>query len=137
MEQRSPDPERSARLEEWVGKRWSTWAGAVALLFAAGFYLQLALGRGWVGPLGKIASAIGAGLVAILLGDRALRRDARVLGQGLTGAGLGTVFGALYAGHALYGLYGTEIAALALVGVTTAGMVIAVRRDSAAIAILA
>lgn len=96
----APDPEPSASLEEWIGKRWSTWAGAVAMLFAVGFYLQLASGRGWIGPTAKIAIAIGVGLVGIVLGDRWLRRDARVLGQGLAGAGLGAVFGALYAGHA-------------------------------------
>ncbi len=107
------------------------------MLFAVGFYLQLASGRGWIGPTAKIAIAIGVGLVGIALGDRALRRDARVLGQGLTGAGLGAVFGALYAGHALYGLYGAEVAAGALVAVTALGMGIAVRRDAAAIAILA
>jgi uncharacterized membrane protein len=120
MDERSPAS--SPSLEERIGKRWSTWAGAVALLFAAGFYMQLASGRGWLGPIGKLAIAIVAGAFAVFLGDRALRKDARVLGQGLIGAGLGVVFGALYAGHALYGLYDPEPAALALIAVTAAGM---------------
>jgi uncharacterized membrane protein len=85
-------------LEERIGKRWSTWAGAVALFCAAGFYLQLASGRGWLGPIGKVAIALAGGVLAAVLGERALRRDARVLGQGLLGAGFGIVFGAIYAG---------------------------------------
>ncbi len=139
MESRSPDPDRPTRLslEERIGKRWSTWTGAVALLFAAGFYLQLAAGRGWLGPIGKIAIAIAAGTLAVVAGDRATRRDARVLGQGLIGVGIGVVFGALYAGHALYDLYDPRVAAFALIGVTTVGMLLAVRHDAAPIAVIA
>lgn len=132
------EPSRSAaEFEERVGKRWSTWAGAIALILAGGFYMQLASGRGWIGPTAKLAIAIVAGAFAVFLGDRALRRDARVLGMGLVGAGLGVVFGALYAGHALYGLYDPEPAAAALVVVVGAGMLLAVRHDAAPIAILA
>jgi uncharacterized membrane protein len=130
-------PSAEPSLEERIGKRWTTWTGAIAILFAAGFYLQLAAGRGWLGPIGKIAIAIAGGALAILLGDRAIRRDARSLGQGLVGAGLGVVFGALYAGHALYHLYDVEPAALALVAVTAGGMLLAVRHDAAPIAVLA
>ncbi len=130
--------ERSgSTLEERIGKRWSTWAGAVALLFAGGFYMQMASGRGWIPKEAKVAVAIALGALAIFLGDRFLRRDARVLGQGLVGAGLGVVFGALYGGHALYDLYGFEPAAVALIGVIGAGMVLAVRHDASPIAVLA
>lgn len=109
----------------------------MALLFAGGFYMQMASGRGWIPKEAKVAIAIALGALAIFLGDRFLRRDARVLGQGLVGAGLGVVFGALYGGHALYGLYGFEPAAVALIGVIGAGMVLAVRHDASPIAVLA
>jgi uncharacterized membrane protein len=137
---RRMDDERASErpsLEERIGKRWSTWAGAAAILCAAGYYLQLASGRGWLGPWGKIGIAIAGGLLACVLGDRALRKDARVLGQGLLGAGLGVVFGALYAGHELYGLYEHGVAGGALVVVTALGMLVAVRRDAAPVAVLA
>lgn len=109
----------------------------MTVLLAGGFYMQMASGRGWIPKEAKVAIAVALGALAVFLGDRFLRRDARVLGMGLVGAGLGVVFGALYGGHALYGLYRFEPAAVALVGVIAAGMVMAVRHDASPIALLA
>ncbi len=124
-------------LEERAGKQWATWLGALALLAAGAYYLQLASGNGSLGPVAKLAIALGAALFAALLGDRFIRRDVRVLGQALLGVGLGVGFGAVYAGFARYHLYAPTTGAAAMIAITAIGMTIAVRRDAPAIATLA
>lgn len=124
-------------LEQRLGRRVATWVGAVAILCAAGFYFQLASSRGWLPPQGKIALAMIAGVIAALLGDRFIRKDARALGQGVLGLGLGLMFGALHVGCARYDLYGAMPASLGMIAVTVIGMALAVRRDSPPVAVLA
>ncbi|HVV88380.1 MAG TPA: DUF2339 domain-containing protein [Kofleriaceae bacterium] len=124
-------------LEEWFGRQWATWLGALALLGAGGYYFQLAAGHGSFSPTAKLAIALAAGAVATLIGDRMIRRDARLLGQALLGVGLGLGFGATYAGFATYELYGAHAGALAMIAITVAGMTLAVRRDAPVVAFLA
>ncbi|MEZ4403197.1 MAG: DUF2339 domain-containing protein [Kofleriaceae bacterium] len=132
-----PKPASSTTLEERLGKHAATWIGAIAILAASGFYVRLAASRGLIGPAGKLALIVGIGALCGLVGDRLLRRDARLLGQGLMGVGLGLVFCAGYAGFARYQLFGAELAAAVMVIVTALGLAAAVRRDAAAIAVLA
>ncbi|MCE9575623.1 MAG: DUF2339 domain-containing protein [Deltaproteobacteria bacterium] len=133
----SPAQAPGLDLEQHLGRRVATWVGAVAVLCAAGFYFQLASSRGWLPPGGKIALAMIAGVIAALAGDRFIRKDARALGQGVLGLGLGLMFGALHVGCARYELYGAMPASLGMIAVTVVGMALAVRRDSAPVAVLA
>lgn len=133
----APAPSAPRGLEERAGKQWATWLGALALLGAGAYYFQLASGNGSLGPAAKLAIALGAALVAGLLGDRFVRRDVRLLGQALLGVGLGVGFGAVYAGFARYHLYPPTTGAAAMIAITAIGMTIAVRRDAPVIATLA
>jgi uncharacterized membrane protein len=132
-----PEPEvKRIGFEERVGKQWATWLGALALLAAGGYYFQLAAGRGHLGARGKLGIAVAIALLAALVGDRLIRREARLLGQALLGVGIGLGFGAVYAGFAAYGLYGAHSGAAVMVAITDAGMTMAVRRDAPLIALL-
>jgi uncharacterized membrane protein len=124
-------------LEQIVGLRWITWVGAVALLIGAGFFVQLAVDHGWLGPARRIALAVAFGVALAIGGDRALRRGMRALGQGVFGAGLGVLYVAIFVGLVEYQLYPAHAAFAVLVALTATGMTLAVRHDAPAIALLA
>ena len=111
--------------------------GGLGLVIAALLGLALAIERGFVGPPIRFALAIAAG-VACWFGSELLRaRRYQVPAAALAGAGAAVLYGALFAGHARYGLIGQPVAMLAMVGVTAVTMLAAVRQDNVLLALLA
>jgi uncharacterized membrane protein len=111
--------------------------GGLGLVIAALFGLALAIERGYVGPPVRFALAIAFG-VGLWVASEALRaRRYAVPGGALAGAGAAVLYGAIYAGHARYGLLANPVAMAAMVGVTVVSMFVAVRRDNVLLAILA
>ena len=88
--------------------------GAVTLAVAALFLVGYAIEQGWFGPLARIASGVGLGLLLVAGGEWTRRRPAApnqagvvdYVPQALTAAGLFACFASVYAAHALYGLIG-------------------------------
>jgi uncharacterized membrane protein len=124
-------------LEESVGKRWTTWGGALALFISAGFFLKYAFDNQWLGPTGRIALGILAGIILLALGDQSLRRNMRALGQGLMGGGLAILYISLFAAFSLYDIIPQMMAFAAMVVVTAAGMALAVLHNATALGFLA
>jgi uncharacterized membrane protein len=129
------EPRRS--LEEIIGTRWTTWLGAVAMFVAAALFLELAMRRGWIGPLARVALASTFGAVLLATGHRQIRLDRRALGQGLLGAGLAVLHAAIVAGFAYASLYPQALAFGLLVAVAILGFALAIRHDALPIAFLA
>jgi uncharacterized membrane protein len=127
-------PRRS--LEEIIGTRWTTWLGALAMFVAAALFLQLAMRRGWIGPLARVGLASAFGAVLLAAGHRQIRLDRRALGQGLLGAGLAVLHAAIVAGFAYSSLYPQALAFGLLVLVSILGFALAIRHDALPIAFL-
>ena len=134
---RHRDQQWWAGLEERAGKRWMTWAGALALFLSAGFFVKYAFENQWLGPSGRVALGIVAGMVMLLAGDRCLRRELRPLGQGLIGGGFAILYVSLFAAFALYRLVPQATAMGGFVIVTAAGMTLAVLHDAIPLSFLA
>lgn len=126
-----------AHIEEVVGQRWMTWVGVVALFLAAGFFVKYAFDQGWITPRTRVVLGIVLGIVLLVLGDGAVRRRMRALGQGLMGGGLAVLYVSLFASFSLYDLVPQGAAFAAMVLVTAAGMTLAVLHDAMAISFLA
>jgi len=119
-------------LEQKLGKQWMAWAGALVLFLAAGFFVKLAIDRGWIGPTARVVAGIVMGVVLLLLGERSMRRKMRALGQALMGGGLAILYLSLFAAsspHA-YDLMPREAGFAAMVLVTAAGMTLAVLHNA-------
>ncbi|MFC6755647.1 DUF2339 domain-containing protein [Halomicroarcula sp. GCM10025894] len=87
-------------IESIVGVRLIGVTGGVALIVAALFLLQLAIQRGYIGPLGRVLLATGVGVGMMLGGRYASRtRDIRRWGAIVVGAGAVIAYVALYASH--------------------------------------
>lgn len=120
---RSPAAARRPRLslrdvEKSLGAKLPVWLGAVALVLAAAFLVKLSFDRGWLGPAVRVALGVVFG-VALLGAGQWLHRSSAQVAQGLSAAGIATLFVALYAGVNLYGLIGPA-AGFALMALTTA-----------------
>jgi uncharacterized membrane protein len=129
-----PSPPRPS-FEELIGKRWTTWIGAVALIIGVGLFVNVAVDRGWLGPASRTALAAAFGIGLIVVGER--RRAMRALSQGLVGAGVAILYVAAFAGFAHYELYGHGVGFVSLLGITAVGMALALRHDASPIAVLA
>jgi len=112
------------------------WVGAVILVLGIGFFLKYAFENAWIGPTGRVALGILAGLAMLVAGDAARRRDYRFLSQGLTGGGVAALYLSIFAASNFYQLIPREVSFLLMLGVTAAGIALAVLQDAVAIALL-
>ncbi len=126
-----------ANVEEALGKRWMTWAGALTLFLSVGFFVKYAFDNQWLGPTGRVVLGITAGLVLLAAGDYFVRDKMRALGQGLMGGGLGMLYVSIFAAFSLYQLIPQVPAFGSLVFVTALGMALAVLHDAMPLGIIA
>jgi uncharacterized membrane protein len=133
----APGRDGWTRFEEVIGKRWMTWLGAFVLFLSAGFFVKYAIDNRWLGPTGRIVLGILFGIGLLVWGDRSFARGMRIIGQGLTGAGLAVLYVSLFGAFSLYHLLPQTVAFAAMVLVTAGGMALAVLHDAVAVGILA
>jgi uncharacterized membrane protein len=132
-----PPSEGLRRFESLVGKRWITWAGALAMFVGAAFFVKYAIDRGWIGPEARVLCGGVVGLTMIGVGVRFLLRKMRALGQGLIGGGLAIVYVSIYAAHGFYELIPLPVALGLLAVAAAGGMGLAVLHRALPVSLLA
>ncbi|VAV98362.1 hypothetical protein MNBD_ALPHA06-2009, partial [hydrothermal vent metagenome] len=121
-----------AQIEQSLRGNWLIWVAGIALAFGGIFIVQYAAEAGLLGPKTRVLIAILSGLAMIgfarYLQQKTLSSPALATSlapQVLAGAGLITLYGALYAAFALYGLIGSALAFGLLAGVAVFGLYLA------------
>ena len=123
-------------MEFAVASTWLLRMGVIILVMGIGFFLKYSIDHGWLAPTARVALAILAGLGLIIGGSRLLGSLYNLMGQGLIGGGIATLYFSIFAAVNFYHLIGIY-PAFALMGlVTVAAGVMAVRFDSLLIAVL-
>jgi uncharacterized membrane protein len=123
-------------MEFAVASTWLLRLGVVILVTGIGFFLKYSIDQGWLAPTARVALAIFAGLGLIVGGSRLLGTLYNLLGHGLIGGGIATLYFSVFASVNFYHLIGV-LPAFALMGlVTVAAGMLAVRFDSMLIAVL-
>lgn len=126
-------PEKPAKkpdIETALGTRWAVWVGGLALALGGLFLVRYTIESGIFGPEVRLAMAAFLGLVLAGAGEFIRRTGFKVPVEGaagayipaiLTAAGAFTLFGTVYATHAVYGFVGPTAAfvLLGLIGVAT------------------
>jgi uncharacterized membrane protein len=123
-------------MEFAVASTWLLRLGVVILVMGIGFFLKYSIDEGLLAPTGRVALAILAGLALLLAGARLLGSAYHLLGQGLLGGGIATLYFSVYAAVNFYGLISPTLAFALLGLVTVCAGVLAVRFDSMLVAIL-
>jgi uncharacterized membrane protein len=123
-------------MEYAVASQWLLRIGIVILVVGVGFFLKYSVEHGLINEVGRVALSTIAGLGMLIAGTRMLGRRYHVLGQGLMGGGLATLYFAVFAAANFYDLI-EQVPAFVLMSVITAlAGAIAVRFDSILVAVL-
>ena len=131
-----PPPPRAVDWERWIGVRGAAVLGGIVLSIAGLLFLQYTIEAGWFTPEVRVVIAFAAGLVALGVSPLQRWRGYQAVSEALAGAGVVLLYGALWAGHVLYGLFGAPAAFAGLVAVTAVCGGIAWRHGSRVVAVL-
>lgn len=129
-------PQLSGELELLIGTSWLNRIGIIAIIAAAAFFLKYAFDNNWIGPAGRVALTLLAGVVLVLGGERYQRRGLPTFGQGLTGGGIVVLYLGMFAAFEIYRLIGFAPAFALMVLITASATLLALRYDSKVIALL-
>lgn len=123
-------------MEFAVASTWLLRVGIVALVVCVGYFLRWSIDQGLLGPAGRVALSVLAGLAMLVAGVRNVGKKYHLLGQGFLGGGLACLYFAMYAAGPMYSLVPTAVAFGLMCLVTITAGVLAVVTESQLVAIL-
>lgn len=124
-------------LETHIGGSIFNWLGILALVFGVAFFLKLAFDNGLITPAGRVALGALAGIGILIFADRLRARGLKQYAYVLSGGGILILYLSIYAADEFYNLIGQTPAFLLMIAVTATAVLLAVRFDALAIALLA
>src|SRR5437762_6404465 len=90
-------PRRSAGLtspdlETRIGSHWLNRIGIAAVLIGVSYFLKYAFDSGWIGPTGRVAIGLVAGIAVVLWSERFRSRAYRTFSHSLKDVGVGVLY---------------------------------------------
>lgn len=128
---------RGASLEFAIASQWLLRIGLTVLLLGIGFFVKYSIDQDWISREARVLAAAAAGMAMLVGGSRILAGKYAILGQGLMGAGITTLYFCVYAAQAYYGLIDEATAFFIMAAITALSGFIAVRFNTASMAVLA
>ena len=129
-------PTQKRDMESVIGGSWFAWAGILAVIVAVSFFLKLAFDNEWIGPRAQVSIGALGGLALLVVGERLRARGLRAYAFILSGGGILILYLSIYASYNFYPLLDQPVAFLLMALVTTAAVLLSVRLNALAIAIL-
>ena len=123
-------------MESVVGGSWFLWAGILAVIVAVSFFLKLAFDNAWIGPRTQVSIGALGGLALLVVGERLRARGLRAYAFVLSGGGILILYLSIYASYNFYPLLDQPVAFLLMALVTAVAVLLSVRLNALAIAIL-
>ncbi len=123
-------------MEFAVASQWLLRIGVLLGLVLVGYFLTYSIKNGWLGPQARVALSTVTGLILLIVGTRILGKKYHVMGQGLMGAGLATLYFSVFAAANMYDLLPAAPAFALMAAITILAGGIAVRFDSMLVAVL-
>lgn len=119
-----------------IASNWLLRIGILTVIIAVGFFLKYSIDRGYLGPVARVALTIVAGLSMLAVGTRLLGRRYHLLGQGLLGGGIASLYFSVYAAYNFFQLLPMAQAFAWMIAITVISGFIAVRFNSVLVAVL-
>jgi len=123
-------------MEEAVATNWLIRIGVLTLVVGIGFFLKYSIERGLLGPQARVAMSLLTGAALVTGGVRLLGKRYHVLGQGLAGAGLATLYFAVFAAAGLFHLLPIPVGFVLMALVTLFAGILAVCHRTVLLAVL-
>lgn len=126
-----------ADLEGKIGKVWFNGIGILALLIGVSYFIKYAFDTGWIGPAGRIAVGLVAGIGLVLWSERFRQKGFAAFSYSLKAVGIGTLYLSLWGAFQLYHLIPSAAAFVAMVLVTASTIILALSQDAEILAAFA
>ncbi len=124
-------------MESRIGAHWLNRIGIAAMLVGVAYFLKLVFTNGWIGPAGRIAIGLLAGIGVLVWSERFRTRGYQYFSIALKAVGIGTLYLSLWAAFQLYHLIPGSAASIAMMIVTGSGIAMALAQNEEILAALA
>ncbi len=124
-------------LESQIGSHWLNRIGITALLIGASYFLKYAFDNNWIGPAGRVAIGLLAGIAVVVWSEWFRGRDYKTFSYSLKAVGIGVLYLSLWAAFQVYALIPSGVAFFAMFVVTAATAVMAWSQDAEILAAFA
>ena len=133
----APINQDGADLESRIGSHWLNRIGITAVLIGVSYFLKFAFDNNWIGPAGRVAIGLLAGIAVVVWSENFRRRGYVIFSYSLKAVGIGVLYLSLYAAFQVYGLVPGGAAFLMMFAVTAATAVMAWTQDAEILAAFA
>jgi uncharacterized membrane protein len=117
-------------LEKKIGQYWLNRIGIVAMLIGVSYFLKYAFDNNWVGPGGRIAIGLLAGIGVVVWSESFRKRDYAAFSYSLKAVGIGTLYLSLWGAFQIYHLIPAAAAFVAMAIVTASTIALALSQDA-------
>ncbi|HEU4413519.1 MAG TPA: DUF2339 domain-containing protein, partial [Candidatus Angelobacter sp.] len=129
--------QQSSDLEGTIGKLWLNRIGIVAILFGVAYFLKYAFDSGWIGPGGRVAIGLIAGIAVVLWSESFRRKGSAAFSYSLKAVGIGILYLSLWAASQYFHLVPASAAFVAMILVTASTITLALTQDAEILAVYA
>ncbi|HCE42324.1 MAG TPA: hypothetical protein DET40_02100 [Lentisphaeria bacterium] len=127
---------KNVSFEYAVASVWLLRSSILIIVTGIGLSLQYSIENNLIGPYGRIAMSIAAGLVMLIAGIKLAGKKYHIIAQGLIGGGIATLYLSIFASYKIYHIIPDAKLSFALmILITIAAAIIAVRLNSMLVAI--
>src|SRR5258708_1480166 len=126
-----------ADLESRIGSHWLNRIGITAVLIGLSYFLKFAFDNNWIGPAGRVAIGLLAGIAVVVWSERFRAKDYKAFSYSLKAVGIGTLYLSLWAAFQIYNLIPSSAAFVMMLAVTSATAAMAWAQDAQLLAAFA
>lgn len=129
--------ETPADLESRIGSHWLNRIGIAAVLVGVSFFLKYAFENNWIGPAGRIAIGLIAGIAVVIWSERFRRRGYQIFSYSLKAVGIGVLYLSFWAAFQVYHLMPSGVVFACMAVVTAATCAMALSQNAEILAVFA
>jgi len=124
-------------LETRIGSHWLNRIGIAAVLIGVSYFLKYAFDSGWIGPTGRVAIGLVAGIAVVLWSERFRSRGYRTFSYSLKAVGIGVLYLSFWAAFQVYHLIDSGPAFACMLLITASTCALALSQDAEILAVFA
>lgn len=133
----APRAQSDFDLESRIGSHWLNRIGIAALLIGISYFLKFAFDNNWIGPAGRVAIGLLAGIAIVIWSERFRSKGYQAFSYSLKAVGIGALYLSLWAAFQVYGLIPSGVAFVMMLAVTAATAAMALAQDAQILAAFA